>query len=372
MRAAQDEKWMREALQWARRGEGLTRPNPPVGAVVVRQGSAVGRGFHRRAGGPHAEVVALLQAGAKARGATLYVTLEPCCTWGRTPPCTEAILAAGIRRVVVGTVDPNPRHAGRGLRILKRAGVEVVRGVAEREAKSLLAPFASTMTKRRPFLTVKMAVSLDGKIADADGRSKWITGPAARKRVQELRRRCDVILIGATTACRDNPSLLPRPAAGRAPFRVILDSKGRLSCSSRVLSDEARSRTIVATTRRCPVARREAYAACGAQVWCLPSAANRVSLKALMRKLGGLGVLHVLVEGGGELAAALLREGWVDELVWFVAPLVIGAGGVPAISGKGWPLAETPRLRMVETGLVGGDVMMRAVSGKGARKCLQV
>jgi diaminohydroxyphosphoribosylaminopyrimidine deaminase/5-amino-6-(5-phosphoribosylamino)uracil reductase len=365
MQAEQDVKWMREALRYARRGEGLTRPNPPVGAVVVRGGHAVGHGFHRRAGGPHAEVLALRQAGTKARGATLYVTLEPCCTWGRTPPCTDAILAAGIRRVVVGTADPNPRHAGRGLRRLKRAGVEIVSGVAGDEAKALIAPFASTMTRHRPFITLKMAVSLDGKIADAAGRSKWITGPAARNVVQDLRRCCDVILVGATTACQDNPSLLPRPARGRMPFRVIVDSTGRLPCSSQVLSDAARRQTIVATTAKCPVARREAYAACGAQVWTLPSSTGRVSLKALMRKLQGLGALHVLVEGGGELTAAFLRTGWVDELVWFVAPLVIGNTGVPAVGGKGWPLAKAPRMKIVETRQAGNDVMIRAMSVRG-------
>lgn len=365
MRTDQDIQWMQEALECARRGEGLTRPNPPVGAVVVRGGHAVGHGFHRRAGGPHAEVLALRQAGTKARGATLYVTLEPCCTWGRTPPCTDAILAAGIRRVVVGTADPNPRHAGRGLRRLKRAGVEIVSGVAGNEAKALIAPFASTMTRHRPFITLKMAVSLDGKIADAAGRSKWITGPAARNVVQDLRRRCDVILVGATTACQDNPSLLPRPARGRMPFRVIVDSTGRLPCSSRVLTDDAPRQTIVATTAKCPVARREAYAARGAQVWCLPSSADRVSLKALMRKLQGLGVLHVLVEGGGKLTAAFLRTGWVDELVWFVAPLVIGNTGVPAVGGKGWPLAKAPRMKIVETRQAGNDVMIRAMSVRG-------
>lgn len=363
--AEQDVQWMLKALDAARHGEGLTRPNPPVGAVVVRGGVAVGRGFHRRAGGPHAEVLALRQAGTRARGATLYVTLEPCCTWGRTPPCTDAILAAGIRRVVIGAVDPNPRHAGRGLHLLKRAGLEIVSGVAGEEARALLAPFASTMSRHRPYITLKMAVSLDGKIADAAGRSKWITGPAARNVVQDLRRRCDVIMVGATTACRDNPSLLPRPDRGRRPFRVIVDSTGRLPCSSRVLTDDAPCQTIVATTAQCPAARRAAYAACGAQVWCLPASAGRISLAALLRKLQGLGALHVLVEGGGELAAAFLRAGRVDELVWFVAPLVIGTTGVPAIGGKGWSLAKAPRMKLVETRRLGDDVMIRAMSKRG-------
>ena len=352
---------MREAVRLARLGEGLTRPNPPVGAVIVRNGRLIGCGFHRRAGGPHAEVYALRQAGPKARGSTLYVTLEPCCTWGRTPPCTDAILAAGIRRVVIATRDPNPRHAGRGLRILKRAGVLVASGILEKEAKSILQPFACSMLHRRPFVTVKMAVSLDGKIADANGRSKWITGPEARTVVQDLRRRCDVIMVGATTARKDDPSLLPRPARGRQPYRVIVDSSGRLPPASQVLNDEGRSRTIVATTRRCPAARCAAYEARGAQVWRLPATQGRVSLKALIHRLHKLGALHVLVEGGGELAAALLRTGCVDEVFWFVAPVAIGGGGVPAIGGTGWPLTKAPRMEIVELRQVGADVMLRAM-----------
>jgi diaminohydroxyphosphoribosylaminopyrimidine deaminase/5-amino-6-(5-phosphoribosylamino)uracil reductase len=239
--------------------------------------------------------------------------------------------------------------------------VQVASGVLEQDAKALLAPFASSMTKGRPWVTLKMAVSLDGKIADASGRSKWITGPEAREAVQELRRRSDAIMVGATTARKDDPSLLPRPARGREPYRIVVDSTGRLTPAGQLFSDEARERTIVATTARCPVSRREAYAACGAQVWCLPAAAGRVSLKAVIRKLHGLGVLQVLVEGGGEVAAALLRTGWVDELVWFVAPVVIGGPGVQAVGGQGWPLAKAPRMKVVETRPMGADVMIRAI-----------
>lgn len=363
MRSGGDERWMRLALRWARKGEGLTRPNPPVGAVIVRNGCLAGSGFHRRAGGPHAEIEALAAAGTAARGATLYVTLEPCCTWGRTPPCTGAILAAGIRRVVAATVDPNPRHAGRGVRMLEKAGIRVDVGVLEAEARALLAPFASSMTRRRPMVTLKLASSFDGRLADAAGRSKWITGVPARTRVQDLRRRCDAIVVGATTAERDDPSLLPRPARGRQPYRIIVDSGGRLPSGSQVLTDGARGQTILATTVKCPMSRRVRYAATGAQVWCLPVSAGGVSIAALMRRLHRLGLLHVLVEGGGELAAAWLRTGWVDELVWFVAPLVIGGRGVPSVGGRGWPLDGAPRFTIVEARRVGPDVMMRAVSG---------
>lgn len=361
MNAGQDETWMREALRLARLGEGLTRPNPPVGAVVVRKGHVVGRGYHHRAGAAHAEVLALRQAGLSAQGATLYVTLEPCCTWGRTPPCTDAVRAAGIRRVVVATSDPNPRHAGRGLRILKRAGIVVRVGVLEDEANALLAPFASTMLRQRPFVTLKLASSFDGRLADAAGRSKWITGPGARKLVQDLRRRSDAIMVGATTAQRDNPSLLPRPSRGRQPYRVIVDSRGRLPFSSQVLTDDARDRTMVVTTARCPPSRQARYRGAGAQVWCLPATRGRVSIRALMRKLHALGVLQVLVEGGGELAESCLRAGVVDDVVWFVAPVVIGGRGTPGVGGRGWPLAAAPRFKIVETRQVGADVMIRAV-----------
>jgi diaminohydroxyphosphoribosylaminopyrimidine deaminase/5-amino-6-(5-phosphoribosylamino)uracil reductase len=306
-------------------------------------------------------VYALRQAGAKAKGATLYITLEPCSTWGRTPPCTDAILAAGIRRVVAATADPNPRHAGRGLALLRRADVEVATGILEREARELLAPFAIAITQKRPRVILKMAVSLDGRIADASGRSRWITGPAARQRVQDLRRQSDVIMIGAATARKDNPSLVPRPARGRSPYRVVVDSSGRLSSTARVLTDEARDRTIIATTTACPSARQTAYRRQGAQVWLLPRSAGRVSLKALLRRLHRMGALQVLVEGGGELAEALLRTGWVDELCWFVAPVVMGGKGIPAIGGKGWPLPRAPRLRVVETRRAGPDVLIRAV-----------
>lgn len=360
MFTANDTKWMTEALRLARLGEGLTRPNPPVGAVVVKNGRLVGRGYHRKAGGPHAEIHALRQAGSRARGATLYVTLEPCSTFGRTPPCTEAIVRAGITRVVAAVPDPNPRHAGRGFRLLRRAGLDVAYGVCAEAARDILAPFASSMTRQRPYVTLKLAESLDGRIADSAGRSKWISGSAARAVVQGLRRQADAVLVGAGTVRLDNPSLLPRPAKGRSPYRVIVDAAGRVPASLRVFSDEFASQTLLATTKRCPVRRRRDYAARGARVMVLPDSGRGVSLPALLKSLHGLGVLHVLCEGGGELAASLVRADLVDELVLFMAPVIIGGDGVGAMGGKGWPLADAPRLRIVETCLVGGDVMIRA------------
>jgi diaminohydroxyphosphoribosylaminopyrimidine deaminase/5-amino-6-(5-phosphoribosylamino)uracil reductase len=360
-REAQDERWMREAVRLARLGAGLTRPNPPVGAVVVRGGRVVGRGYHRKAGGAHAEVYALRQAGGRAKGATLYVTLEPCSTWGRTPPCTDAVVAAGIRRVVVGARDPNPRHAGRGLRLLKRAGIQVDEQRGADEAGELIRPFASLMQRKRPWVILKLAASLDGRIADATGQSKWISGSASREVVQSMRRQGDAIMVGAGTVVADDPSLLPRPAGGRRPYRVIVDSRGRVPPTAKVFQGDSESVTVVATTRQCGNARRRAYAGAGGAVWILPATRQGVSLSALMRRLAGLGVMSVLVEGGGALAESLLKACLVDEVVMFIAPLVIGGGGVDAVGGQGWALNRAPRLHVQEVRRSGEDVMIRAI-----------
>lgn len=358
----QHDPWMARALALARRGEGLTRPNPPVGAVVVRGGKPVGEGWHHAAGRPHAEALALRAAGPKAKGATLYVTLEPCSTFGRTPPCTDAILRSGIRRVVVGARDPNPRHRGRGLSLLRRNGVAVIEGVLGGEARELIVPFAKWITTGRPYVTLKLGMSADGKIADIRRRSRWITGPAARRDVQALRRTADAILVGAGTVLADNPSLLPRPARGRRPFRVILDARGRVPASARVLNDSERSRTIMATTRRCSAQCVREWRKRGAQIWVLPGT-SAVSLPALMRRLGKSGVVHVVCEGGGEVAAALVRARMADAIRFYVAPLILGGkSAVGAVGGAGWRLAGAPRLRFTGCRRIGQDIVIEAVS----------
>ncbi len=356
----QHEYWMAQALALARRGAGLTRPNPPVGAIVVRREVAVGRGWHHAAGRPHAEALALKDAGPKARDATLYVTLEPCCTFGRTPPCTDAILRSGIRQVVVGARDPNPRHAGRGMRLLRRQGIALIEGVRAEEARELIEPFAVWIATGRPFVTLKLGMSADGKIADIRRRARWITGPTARREVQGLRRSADAILVGAGTVLADNPSLLPKPARSRKPFRVILDAQGRIPPNVSVLSDTQRNRTIMATTRKCPSRRINEWQACGAQVWILPGT-DAVSLAALMRRLGKAGILHVLCEGGGEIAAALIRARLVDVFRFYIAPRILGGKpAVGAVGGVGWRLSGAPKLRFTGCRMIAKDVVITA------------
>lgn len=357
MRDPQDQAWMMEAIRLARLGEGLTRPNPPVGAVLVQGARIVGTGYHRRAGGAHAEIFALRQAGTAARGATLYVTLEPCSTWGRTPPCTDAIISAGVKRVVAAVKDPNPKHSGRGLKLLRQAGIEVATGLCRIEAEALLAPFAKRMLEGRPMTTLKLAVSLDGKIADCTGHSKWISGNRSRKRVQDLRVRCDAIVVGAGTVVADDPALLPRPARGRKPLRVVVDGRGHVSPDARVFMNAGSGPTILATTRRCSNARRRAYQSAGAQVWVLPGGGGGVCLRTLLRRLAREGVMRVLVEGGGVLAESFLRGGLVDQVILFFAPVILGGGGVCSVGGPGWLLKRAPRLALKECCRSGEDLM---------------
>ena len=360
-RPAQDEKWMRRALALARLSEGYTRPNPPVGAVVVKDGRMIGEGRHACAGCAHAEVEALNACKVSARGATVYVTLEPCCTTGRTPPCTERLLREGVARVVVGCRDPNGCHCGRGLELLTKHGVEVVYGVCEAEAKELIAPFAKHIATGYPYVTVKLGMTLDGRIADRAGSSRWITGAEARAEVQQLRRRADVMLVGACTVCADNPSLLCRDGGGEKLMRVVVDATGRTPARSQVYTDVAAARTIVATTPAAAEANAEAWTRHGAQVWTFaPDKDGRIPLKRLMKRLGDAGYLHIVCEGGGEVAGALNDADLVDEFCLFYAPAVLGdTRAVSGVAGCGSLLKKMRRMRFVEVRQVGGDVMMR-------------
>jgi diaminohydroxyphosphoribosylaminopyrimidine deaminase/5-amino-6-(5-phosphoribosylamino)uracil reductase len=327
--------FMRRALELARRGVGLAPPNPMVGAVVVRQGTLVGEGWHEGPGTPHAEVMALAEAGDGARGATLYVTLEPCSHQGRTPPCAPAVLEAGIARVVAGQRDPNPVVDGRGLELLRGAGVDVVEGVLAEETARLIGGFAKHTRTGLPLVTLKLAMSLDGKVAAADRSSRWITGDAARRDAHELRASSGAIVIGAGTALADDPSLTVRVDGyrGRAPVRVLLDGRGRTPDGAKLFRGDAP--TLVATTHACPPEVRAAWEAKGAEVLILgePVQDAGSDLVCLLELLGKREIQDVLIEGGPTLAWSAVGRGLVDRLVVYVAPKLIGGDVAPSALG---------------------------------------
>lgn len=359
---AEDVKWMRLALREARKGVGFTTPNPCVGAVLVRKGELLGKGWHRRAGEPHAEIETLRDTtarGLSARGATLYVTLEPCCTHGRTPPCTEAIIAAGVKRVVVAATDPNPAHAGRGFELLASAGVKIETGVLAEAATELNAAFNHWIVHRTPFITLKSAMSLDGRIATESGQSKWITGPQARAESMKLRRAADAILVGVGTILADNPSLTWRPTkpTGRHVLtRIILDPRGRTPLDSKILDTTELAPMLLVLTEAAPAKRAKALAR-RCEIW---NAGHKVVLASLMAELGRRGLLNLLVEGGGETIGRFLDEGLGHRWVGFYAPMVIGGELAPrGVSGHGVENIEAaPRLSQARWKRLGEDFML--------------
>lgn len=355
---ADDALWMRRAVALAERALGRTSPNPAVGAVLVKAGRIVGEGWTRPAGGPHAEVVALRRAGARARGATLYVTFEPCAHFGRTPPCADAVVAAGVARVVVGVGDPNPRVRGRGLRTLERAGVAVTTGVLAAEAGRMSAWFRHWVVRRRPFVILKLAASLDGRIATAAGASRWITGAAARRWVHELRNRVDAVMVGSETVLADDPALTCRRHGGRDPLRIVIDGRLRMPLAARLVRQRSAAATVVATTAAAPLRKRRALGAAGVEVIVLPAVAGKVDLAACMRLLAARGVVSLLVEGGGELAAALLRARLVDRLALLTAPVLLGGDGRPMLGAlRLRRLGDAPRLVRPTLVSLGPDVL---------------
>jgi diaminohydroxyphosphoribosylaminopyrimidine deaminase/5-amino-6-(5-phosphoribosylamino)uracil reductase len=362
-----DRRWMRHALALAERGRGLCSPNPLVGAVVVKGGRLVSEGFHARAGGSHAEAEALRKAGADARGSTLYVTLEPCNHHGRTPPCVGAILEAGVRRVVGAVGDPNPRVRGGGMRALESAGVEVVEGCLEAEARACNRVFLTAMERSRPHVTLKCAMTLDGKIAAVDGSSRWITGEAARLEAHRLRSWSDAVMVGIGTVLADDPALTVRrePPWPREPLRVVVDSQARLPLTARLVDAGSPSRVVVAVADEAPVERVSRLEARGVTVLGCKSRDGRVDPSDLCSRLFALDVMGVLLEGGGTLNGAFLDAGLVDRVAMFIAPRLIGGALAPtAVGGGGYPLAEARELTHVEARAVGrdwlveGDVVM--------------
>lgn len=350
-----DEQYMRRAIELAKMGEGLTRPNPPVGAVLVLEDHIIAEGWHKKAGTDHAErdcLKKLPPMPVNLKSATLYVTLEPCCTTGKTPPCTEIILEKGIGRVVVSVVDLNPAHAGKGLKILEDAGVEVVSGVCEAEGRELISPFEKFITTGLPFVTLKLASTLDGKIADSQGDSKWITGAEARERVQEMRRRSDAIMVGAGTVRADDPSLMPRPSNGRKPWRVIIGND--IPETSKVRNDEFAEETLVFEMEgHCPQCPRTTGT----------SSLQATSLQDVFKQLAeNYDVMHVLCEGGGKLAAGLVGAKLVDEFAFFVAPKLLGSDGLPNFGKTGALMAGMTELKFTSIEQLGEDVLLKAVT----------
>jgi diaminohydroxyphosphoribosylaminopyrimidine deaminase/5-amino-6-(5-phosphoribosylamino)uracil reductase len=374
-----DTQFMRYALRLARRGYGATSPNPMVGAVLVKDGKIIGRGWHRRAGWPHAEIAALRDVqtcGQNPQGATLYVTLEPCCTHGRTPPCTDAISAAGIQRVVVGATDPNPQHAGMGFKILSRAGIKVVHGILSDECTKLNEAFNHWIVHRTPFVTVKAAMTLDGKIATASGESKWITGDKARAHGMKLRLGSDAILVGINTILVDDPGLTARSQKPEVRSqnknaqlrRIILDSMARTPLVAKVVSDEFAALTTIVVSELAPKSRVAALTK-RANVLIAPLAKstsdNRqsaIGLRWLLKKLGAENVTSLLVEGGGEVNASFLLGGFAQRVAFFYAPKILGGrDSRKGVAGEGAKsLSEVIQLREVEWRKVGEDLLLTA------------
>ena len=356
-----DEKYMRMALRLAAKSKGRTSPNPMVGAVVVKNGTVLSRGYHKKAGEPHAEAIALTKAGRKANGATLYVTLEPCShTNKRTPPCTPLVLQSGVKRVVVAMIDPNPRVSGGGIKALRKAGVEVVTGVLADEARTLNEAFIKHITTGLPFVTLKIAQTLDGKIATAAGESKWITSAPAREEGHRLRNSNDAILVGVNTVLKDDPALTTRVPGGRDPIRVIVDTRLRTPLTAKVITQQSPAKTCIATIETMPKDKLVQLLDAGAEILIAKESKGQVDLRSLLKMLGSHGVTSLLIEGGAEINASALRSGIVDKVVLFIAPMLMaGTDSLCAIGGTSpLKLSQAVGLRDIVSRPVGPDLMV--------------
>lgn len=357
---------MAQAIALARKGEGRTSPNPPVGAVIVNNGQVVGEGFHPKAGEPHAEVFALRQAGKLAYGADIYVTLEPCSHFGRTPPCADALVTAGIKSVYVGVTDPNPQVAGQGIARLKAAGINVHVGLLEEQCRDLIAAFSKHVTTGLPYTIYKAALTLDGQSATAEGDSRWVSCEQSRQRVHQLRDRVDAIMVGVGTVCQDDPLLNTRLdfASGRDPLRIVVDSHLRMPLNSRMLQQESEAETLIATISR-DQERIALFKKMGAEVLCLKADNGRVSLSALWRELGRRQIQKILLEGGATLAGAALKNALIDQLMIFIAPKIVsGSNKHGLFNGDGCKtMSEAIQLKRMTTVQVGTDLLITAQVG---------
>jgi diaminohydroxyphosphoribosylaminopyrimidine deaminase/5-amino-6-(5-phosphoribosylamino)uracil reductase len=355
-----DARWMRRALELAERGRGYVEPNPLVGAVIVRDGQVIGEGWHQRYGQAHAEVNALAAAGDAARGATLYVTLEPCCHHGKTPPCTDAILRAGVVRVVAAMSDPFPQVAGQGAALLRAAGVLVEFGAGEPEARRLNAPYLKLLATKRPYVHAKWAMTLDGKMATRTGDSKWISNEASRRRVHALRGRMDAILVGIGTALADDPLLTARPPGPRTALRIVLDSQGRLPLTSQLVRTAHETPVLIVTSETRDAKRQEELSALGCEVYPLPGEGARPSVPALLDELGRRRLTNVLVEGGAEVLGSFRDADAIDEVHVFIAPrLAGGASAKTPIGGQGVArIKEALPLAQWQVEMIEGDLFV--------------
>ncbi|MCE5304017.1 MAG: bifunctional diaminohydroxyphosphoribosylaminopyrimidine deaminase/5-amino-6-(5-phosphoribosylamino)uracil reductase RibD [Planctomycetaceae bacterium] len=350
---------MRRALELAASGQGFVEPNPMVGCVIARGAEILGEGFHRRFGGPHAEIEALRIAGDRARGSTLYVTLEPCCHQGKTPPCTQAVLAAGVQRVIVAQLDPFPEVQGRGVDQLRAAGVAVEVGLLESEARQLNAPYLKLVRFGRPWIIAKWAMTLDGKLATRTGESRWISGPESRQLVHALRGRVDAIVVGSKTAHRDDPLLTARPSGPRVALRVVVDTKASLNSESQLVQTARETPLLVAVGPDATAADRKRLEKSGCEVFVCDGSTHAARLHALWDELGRRRLTNVLVEGGGRLLGQLIDSRDLDEVHVFVAPKLFGSG--TTIAGRGVAaVAESLRLSSPTIRQVGDDMYLHA------------
>lgn len=360
----QSESFMQKAIELARNGLGRTAPNPPVGAVLVRNNQVVGEGFHPAAGQPHAEVFALRDAGALARGAELYVTLEPCCHHGRTGPCTEAIIAAGVARVFVGVQDPNPQVAGQGIKLLREAGIDVVCDLLSAECQALVAPFRKQMLSGLPYVVLKAAMTLDGQTAAGNGDSKWISCAASREIVHQLRNQVDGIMVGSGTVQADNPRLTTRlDEAGRDPVRIVFDGKLETSPQAAVYAQSSKAKAVLVTSSAHSAVALQPYRDAGVEIIQVTRNADGLDLSAALVELGKKKLQHILLEGGSTLGGAMMRAGLVDRVMIFVAPKLLGGVGRSLLAGAGvasiseaYPLVNMT-VRQIDTDiLIEGEV----------------
>jgi diaminohydroxyphosphoribosylaminopyrimidine deaminase/5-amino-6-(5-phosphoribosylamino)uracil reductase len=356
----QTEKLMQRAIELAQQGLGRTTPNPPVGAVLVRDGKIVGEGFHPAAGQPHAEIFALRDAGDLAQGADLHVTLEPCCHQGRTGPCTEAILEAGVSRVYVGTQDPNPMVAGKGIDRLRGAGIEVVTDILKHECRQLIAPFAKHVNSGLPYVVLKSAMTLDGQTATLTGDSKWISCEASRNLVHQLRNQVDAIMVGSGTVVADNPRLTTRLGeGGRDPVRIIMDGRLRTSPDAQVYSQSSKAQTFLVTSEAHTEADLRPYREAGADIIPVGQAAGRLDLPAALKELASRNLHYILLEGGSHLAGAMLRAALIDRLMLFVAPKILGGQGLGLLAGAGVnSMADAFALKQLNARKIDTDILL--------------